>query len=528
LLRASRKNEAALGWLRAAVMLTVTWVGLSVMHVNPGWLVPAVSFSAAAITLFSAEIGVIFVVAALSIPILAVQPLLGIAALIGGIAFSRYAGAEDGRVFVVIACALLGALWGPAWGAAVIAGYLFGASEGALAAAVACALIEGIGVVTGVPTFGPTLAGGQASAVLTFANAPATLLSAEWLKASLFGIDMDLVNNTIAGIGSVERPVALLLQPALWACAAAVTGAVTTQSYKRERPDLGFAAVALGIAILTVGSALLRNWLQVPVDATGLLIAGGSSLVVSLLFVMAWVRLFPRVVIEMPPAPVVARQTVSAEDADVDELLRLIATAEEKLTTQHTTTRVVMLTDMKSFSRMTEEDGSVSTAKAIQRHRDLLLPIIAASGGRGKSTGGDGLVAAFEEPARALTAAIRMQQALTEHNASHPGEREIYVRIGIASGEVVLDNGGRPFIGAALNLAARIMNLADGGQILASGEVARAARTAGARVHYFGEFELKNIGKPAEIAEVMWSPEQTPKDPRIALEPAIEPAVLAQ
>ena len=107
-----------------------------------------------------------------------------------------------------------------------------------------------------------------------------------------------------------------------------------------------------------------------------------------------------------------------------------------------------MITDMKSFSRMTEEDGSVATAKAIQRHRDLLLPIIQRHNGCGKSTGGDGLVAAFESAADALLAAAEMQRALATHNAAHPDEREIWVRIGLASGEVVLDKGGRPFIGA--------------------------------------------------------------------------------
>ena len=127
-----------------------------------------------------------------------------------------------------------------------------------------------------------------------------------------------------------------------------------------------------------------------------------------------------------------------------------------------------MITDMKSFSRMTEEDGSVATAKAIQRHRDLLLPIIQRHNGSGKSTGGDGLVSAFESRADALLAAVEMQRALRAHNAAHPDEREIWVRMGIASGEVVLDKGGRPFIGAGLNLAARVMNLADGGQVFST------------------------------------------------------------
>ena len=106
-----------------------------------------------------------------------------------------------------------------------------------------------------------------------------------------------------------------------------------------------------------------------------------------------------------------------------------------------------------------------------------------------------------------------MQQALAEHNAEHPGEREIWVRMGLASGEVVLDNGGRPFIGAALNLAARVMNLADGGQVFATGDVAAEAAQAGLVSRSFGDFELKNIAKPVEVVEILWAEGQEPQRP---------------
>jgi class 3 adenylate cyclase len=237
-----------------------------------------------------------------------------------------------------------------------------------------------------------------------------------------------------------------------------------------------------------------------------------SSVVIAVAFVAVWERYFP--LQGAAPATATRRASMASEDADVDELLRLIATAEDRLASHHTTTKVVLITDMKSFSTMTEEDGSVATAKAIQRHRDLLIPIIASNGGNGKSTGGDGLVAAFDSATAGLTAAVSMQRALSEHNAEHPGEREIWVRMGLASGEVVLDNGGRPFIGAALNLAARVMNLADGGQIYATGDVAADAERACVRSQSFGDFELKNIARPVEISEILWAADQVARSPK--------------
>ncbi|MDP2400831.1 MAG: adenylate/guanylate cyclase domain-containing protein, partial [Actinomycetota bacterium] len=217
-----------------------------------------------------------------------------------------------------------------------------------------------------------------------------------------------------------------------------------------------------------------------------------------------------------PVAAVVRQAGVRTEDADVDELLRVIATAEDQLASEHTVQSVVMITDMKSFSKMTEEDGSVASAKTIQRHRDLLLPIITEHGGSGKSTGGDGLVAAFGSTEKALQAAVLMQRALKKHNAAHACEREIIVRIGLAEGEVILDKSGRPFIGAALNLAARIMDLGDGGQILTD---SRLARSTTLETHSHGEYALKNIAGVTEVIEVLWESEQAPVAPaRIAPE----------
>ncbi|HEX9092464.1 MAG TPA: adenylate/guanylate cyclase domain-containing protein, partial [Coriobacteriia bacterium] len=164
-------------------------------------------------------------------------------------------------------------------------------------------------------------------------------------------------------------------------------------------------------------------------------------------------------------------------------------------------------------SRMTQELGSTETARLVQRHRDLLLPIVEKEGGHGKSTGGDGLLAAFDTPAAALKAAVLMQRALADYNAKRPGEDEILVRAGVASGEVVLDRGGKPFLGDALNRAARVMSLADGGQVFATREDTEAAGPAPFGSVSHGEFRLKNIAAPVEVIEVLWSEDQQARPP---------------
>ena len=506
--RTRRKNEAWIIGLRATGVAAFTWLTLASMQVEPAWLAPVLAALAGVLMFAATDIGILVSLFTISVPVIAASPLAGIAMLVLGVTAVRYLAADRGGAYFVLAAVIAGAHFGPVWAAVALAGYLLGAAEGALAAAVACLTLELIGLALGRPGFGATLTGGT-EAIVTFAGAPENLLSGEWVAAALAGIGAESANRLVSGVTQATHPLALFLQPALWAAAAALAGLARPGIRPRERRWVRITAVVGAVVVSALGSVAIFTVVGLPVPWRAWSWAVASSLAATGVVVVIAERIFPR----LDKAPT---QTVSmaSEDADVDELLHLIATAEDKLTAHHASQRVVLITDMKSFSRMTEEEGSVATAKAIQRHRDLLLPLVSGRGGFGKSTGGDGLVAAFENAADALLAAVDMQVALAAYGAAHPNEREIGVRAGLASGEVVLDKGGRPFIGEGLNLAARIMNQADGGQILAAGDVAASARNAGVRVHYFGKIQLKNISKPVEIAEVLWSEDQQPRDPR--------------
>ncbi len=505
-----RKNQSMLEWLRAAFVALATYAGLLGLHFGPSWGAAALALGAGVLTLAAVDLGVLVALVALALPMTAVAPVAGITFLVLGVIGIRYLGTDGGQVFFVIAAALAGAFFGPVWACVALAGYIMGGGEGALAAAIACLSVEALGIALGKPAIGVTYTGG-AKALLDLAQMPANLFSAAWVKEAFGGLGTDSVNGTIAVFTAVNNVPVLILQPALWAAAAGLTGMLADAARRRRNRLLALAAVAGGALVPALGAALLLPPLGASAAWSKLAFAAVSSAAAAVVFAWVWDRVFPR---EVPAAEVAARPaTMAAEDADVDELLRLISTAEEKLTNEHTTNKTVMITDMKSFSRMTEEDGSMLTAKAIQKHRDLLMPIISQYGGSGKSTGGDGLIAAFDAPASALRAAAAMQVALAEHNRAHPDEREMFVRIGVADGEVVLDKSGRPFIGAALNLAARVMNLADGGQSFTTAALVDKAGSA-VRVHSHGTFELKNIAAPVEIFEILATNEQEPKDPR--------------
>ena len=501
-----RRNEQLIRWFRALAFGVLTAGALTAIAFDPPELAAALALGVGVLALFAPGIAVLAAIVSMALPLLAANFLVGAIFLVIGFAAVQYMGQQNGRVFLIVATAFIGAAFGPVWAAAAIAGYLLGASEGAIAAILACLALEGAGIVLGREFLGAVYTGGVTPALVSFANAPTNTLGFGWMSASLEALDPGAVVDAFAGS---QGKAMLALQPFLWGAAAAVSGALRRPADDPLRAPFGLVAVGAGVVLLAVGTPVTAALTLGSGELPQFAFVAGSSIVVALAFAAAWGWVFPPLRKKLA-APPVRPGSMTAEDADVDELLRVIAAAEDQLASKHTTHAVVMITDMKSFSKMTEEDGSVTSAKTIQRHRDLLLPVIAANRGHGKSTGGAGLVAAFESPEDAVRAAADMQRTLRSYNAEHEGERDIVIRCGIAAGEVVLDRGGRPFIGAGLNMAARVMNLGDGGQVLTTPAVANAGATDDVRLHSHGLFTLKNIAEPLEVVEVLWASDQTP------------------
>ena len=85
-------------------------------------------------------------------------------------------------------------------------------------------------------------------------------------------------------------------------------------------------------------------------------------------------------------------------------------------------------------------------------------------------TEGDGFFAVFSSAAAGVAAAVQAQRALAAE--AWPSEAPIRVRIGLHSGEAVLDSDGS-YIGHDVHRAARLGNAGDGGQNLPLGEYER-------------------------------------------------------
>jgi WD40 repeat protein/class 3 adenylate cyclase/energy-coupling factor transporter ATP-binding protein EcfA2 len=121
---------------------------------------------------------------------------------------------------------------------------------------------------------------------------------------------------------------------------------------------------------------------------------------------------------------------------------------------------------------------------------------------------GDGLMITFASAVDAVACGVVVQQQAARHNARHPETKALGVRVGIHTGEPLVNDEGRYF-GVPVVIAARLCAAADTGQVLVS-DVTRAL-VASRRAHRFtplGERSLKGIAEPVAVAAVDWAPEE--------------------
>jgi class 3 adenylate cyclase len=136
----------------------------------------------------------------------------------------------------------------------------------------------------------------------------------------------------------------------------------------------------------------------------------------------------------------------------------------------------------------------------LARHRALIGAAVVRGGGRFLAHAGDGTLALFDDPRDALTAAVAAQRALGDE--PWPGGLAVRVRMGVHAGEVY-DLDGEP-VGLAVNLGARIMAAAAGGQVVVSDAVARAmAGDDAPRLADAGWHEIRNHAGPVHLHQVV-------------------------
>ena len=150
-----------------------------------------------------------------------------------------------------------------------------------------------------------------------------------------------------------------------------------------------------------------------------------------------------------------------------------------------------LFTDIEGSTRLWEEQPDAMQI-ALARHDELVRKAIASSNGRLFKTAGDAFCAAFVTAHDALLAAIEAQRAI--RGEPWPEPISIRVRMALHSGPAQLRD--RDYFGPTLNLVARLLGAAHGGQTLmtsATRDLCGDRVPAGASIKSLGEYRLKDV-----------------------------------
>jgi adenylate cyclase len=195
-----------------------------------------------------------------------------------------------------------------------------------------------------------------------------------------------------------------------------------------------------------------------------------------------------------------------------------MARMERKLT-------AILCADVHGYSRLMGEDEE-ATLRTLTSHRGIIDSQIEQHHGRFVNSAGDSVLAEFASVVEAVNCAVDIQTALEAENANVPPARRMEFRIGVNSGDVMVE--GEQIYGDGVNVAARLESLADPGGICISGVVHDQVKGKLALNYQdLGAQQVKNIAERVRVYRVLsggWRGGAWQAPTRSALDGASDPA----
>jgi class 3 adenylate cyclase len=171
-----------------------------------------------------------------------------------------------------------------------------------------------------------------------------------------------------------------------------------------------------------------------------------------------------------------------ANEIAVRETGRLAAAAREG----HTSERVlatVLFTDILGSTERAAQIGDHAWAKLLERHHAVVRGQLDRFRGREVDNAGDGFLATFDGPARAIMCAQAIAQAVSDFG--------VEIRSGVHTGECELV--GDKVGGIAVHIGARVAATATAGEVLVSSTVKDLVAGSGIEFEERGEHALKGV-----------------------------------
>ncbi len=143
----------------------------------------------------------------------------------------------------------------------------------------------------------------------------------------------------------------------------------------------------------------------------------------------------------------------------------------------------ILFTDIVNSTEIAAAMGDESWRQKLKQHNDIVRSLLSRHRGREINTTGDGFVAAFDAPGRAISCASDIVE--------RQSEIDLQVRAGVHTGECYLD--GDTLGGIAVHISARVTDLATTGEVLVSSTVKDLVVGSGFGFSERGTHQLKGV-----------------------------------
>jgi class 3 adenylate cyclase/DNA-binding response OmpR family regulator len=175
----------------------------------------------------------------------------------------------------------------------------------------------------------------------------------------------------------------------------------------------------------------------------------------------------------------------------------------------------VLFADVRGFTSLADQIQPETLMQTLNDHLTIGAQVILKHAGTLDKFMGDGIMALFNAPLpqtnyqlQAVTAALEMQQLITERASKMTAAIPMRFGIGVTSGEAIVGNIGTPqlmnftAVGTCVNIAKRLQESAKGGQVLIDSATYQSVSPR-VRTKSFGPIEIKGFSAPLEIFEVL-------------------------
>ena len=148
--------------------------------------------------------------------------------------------------------------------------------------------------------------------------------------------------------------------------------------------------------------------------------------------------------------------------------------------------------DLSGYTRLTDEHGDEEAAALAGRLADIVQLRSRSHGGEVVKWVGDGVMFRFRDPSGAVVSSLDMVEEI-------PAAGLPPAHVGVAAGPVIRQGGD--YYGRTVNLASRISDRAESGQVLVSEPVAKMASVRSVTFVPVGPVELKGLTGPVDLFE---------------------------